>query len=77
MNVIFKLHANPVTSAIYVYLKILFVLMRKTHFLNLSKQFRNTLYIKNSWELGDEDFILTKVGEAKMHNVILHDYRNC
>jgi hypothetical protein len=43
----------------------------------LSKHFRNTLYIKNSCERGDEEFILIKVGGAKKHNAMLHDYRAC
>jgi len=49
--------------------------MRRIHLLNLSKQFRNTLYIKNSWERGDKDFIFIKVDGAKMHNAMLHAYR--
>jgi len=49
--------------------------MRKTHSWSLCESFRNTLYIKNSWERGAEDFILIKVGGAKMHNAMLHDYR--
>jgi len=56
-------------------MKIVFDLMRRTHTRNLSKHFRNTLYIKNSWERGDEEFIFIKVGGAKMHNATLHDYR--
>ena len=45
--------------------------------LGLSKHFRNNLYIKNSWERGDVDFISTNVRGAKMHNAMLHDYRKC
>jgi len=51
--------------------------MQRTHTLNLSKHFRNSLYTKTSWERGDEDFILIKVGGAKMHNAMLPDYRAC
>jgi hypothetical protein len=48
---------------------VFFVLMWRTHSLILSKHFRNILYIKISWERGDEDFIiLNKVGGKKMHN---------
>ena len=51
--------------------------MRRTHSWSLFKHFRNTLYIKKSWERGDEDFIFIKVGGAKMQNPMLHDYRAC
>jgi len=43
----------------------------------VTQHFRNNLYVKNYWELGDEDFILIKVGGAKMHSAIDHDYRTC
>jgi hypothetical protein len=51
--------------------------MRRTHFGSFPKLLRNTLYNKNSLERGDEDFILIKVGGAKMHNAMLHDYLAC
>jgi len=56
---------------------VFFVLMRRTQFWSLWKHFTNTLYIKNSWEWGDEDFILIKVGGAMKHNAMLHDYPAC
>jgi hypothetical protein len=43
----------------------------------MSKHFRNTLYIKNYWERGAEDFISIKVGGAKNHNAMHHYYRAC
>jgi hypothetical protein len=43
----------------------------------LSKHFRNTLYIKKSWERNDEAFIFIKVGGAKMLNAMFHYYRFC
>ena len=49
--------------------------MRRTHSWSLSKHFRITLYIKNSWERGDDDFILIKMGGAKINNKMLNDYR--
>jgi hypothetical protein len=44
---------------------------------SLTKHFTNTLYIKNSWERGDEDFIFIRVGGATMYNEMLHDYSAC
>jgi hypothetical protein len=56
---------------------VFFVLIRRIKSWSLSKYFRNTLYIKKSWERGDEGFIFIKVGGAKMHNAMLHYYRAC
>ena len=49
--------------------------MGRIHTWSLSKNISNILYIKNSWERGDEDFIFIKVDGAKMHNAMLHAYR--
>ena len=54
-----------------------FCLMRKTTYWSMSKHFRITLYIKNSWERCAEDFIFIKVGGATIRNSMLHDYRAC
>jgi len=51
--------------------------MRRTYSWSMHKHFRNTLYIKNYWERGDKDFILIKVGGAKIRNAMLHGYRAC
>ena len=56
---------------------VFFILMRRTQSWILSKHCRNNLYIKKSWERGDEDFILIKVGGAKMHKAMFHYYRTC
>jgi len=51
--------------------------MGRIHTWSLSKNISNILYIKNSWERGDEDFIFIKVDGAKMHNAMLQNYRFC
>jgi len=70
----FKLHSHSFPLYKFIW-TVFFVLLRRLHPLNLSKQFRNTLYIKNPWERGDKNFILIKLGGAKIRTAMLRDYR--